>query len=263
MKKTMIFAATALASTIAIASPAAAQSLSPEARMETTCNNAKPTNSSNHTYAAIVIGGTPVFQNDVETSRTTIENIPGGTKVGQTPFLFLANSEGRNGGSPNIHGIFVSTVTYSGGKLVQRVVTEDIATYTYGCRIERTNKNTGRVDLPPEAQVAPTLTFSVRSDRREFEDTVEGDNYTETEEQERVICNSPGSRGGQWRAQNGYTGACTTAAYLALSNQVMPRSNSVPSLFVSGKPDHTLTVPADSDFVAQLIDTSADLDTGE
>jgi|GEM_PF-7120305 len=258
MKRIATLASTALVLTsLAISTPAAAQTaISPQARMAAQCLTTKPSDTNNVRYTVAVTGGVPTSTGIIELSRVTTQNIPGGTLLSQTPYLFRAGSEGRNGGSPNIHGIFESTATYSGGLLVQDVTEGTIETYNYGCSVTRTNRN-GSTDQPPGLQTSG-LSFTVTTVTRSFEDRVEAPNTTALLEQERTICNSPGSKGGTWRAQNGYTGACTTAVYLALGNQVMPRSNSVPSLFVSGKSDHNSAVNSENDHVAQLVDTSAD-----
>jgi len=261
MKKTAMLTATALVATIAFASPAAANSLSPQTRMQNTCTAAKPADTDQHTYAAFVVGGIPVTQADLEISRVTVTNIPGGTLLSQTPFVHTG-ATGLHGGSPNIHGTFESTATYSGGLLVQDVVTVNRETYTYGCRIARTNKTNNNTNEPTNLQIAPTLTFTVDTNRRETQDTVSAPDVIETVQESRVVCNSPGRKGGVWTGQNGYTNAaCVTLA--GNTNFLHVRSNSLPGGFVSGKPDHTLSAPADADFVSPLFDDTAALDTGE
>jgi hypothetical protein len=84
MKKIAIYAATALASTLAFASPAAANNLPPQQRMQAQCDLTKPSDTNNARYTVVVTGGVPTSTGVIELSRVTTQNIPGGTLVSQT-----------------------------------------------------------------------------------------------------------------------------------------------------------------------------------
>jgi hypothetical protein len=134
-----------------------------------------------------------------------------------------------------------------------------VATYTYGCRITRTNMTNNNTNEPASLQIAPTLSFTVITNRVESEDQVSAPNTEQTVEQERVICNSPGRKGGTWTGQNGYsTASCLALAADASLGWINVRSNSVPGGFVSGKADHLANLPADNDAVNQLVDIATD-----
>ena len=260
MKTVNYLASTALVFTsLAVATPATAQAVvvSPQNRMAAQCLTTKPNDTNNNRYTVAVTGGIPTSTGIIELSRVTdaTRTVAGGVLLSQTPFVFRAGSEGRNGGSPNIHGIFVSIGTYSGGTLTQIVTEGKIDTYNYGCAVTRTNRN-GAVDQPPGLQTSG-LSFTVTTVTNTYDDVVSAPNTTAEIEQERVVCNSPGRKGGVWTGQNGHTNAqCVTLA--STTNFINVRSNSVPSLFVSGKPDHDSSDNSLNDHVSPLVDTTAD-----
>jgi hypothetical protein len=257
--KIAILTSTALALT-ALAAPAYANTtvLSPQARMEAQCLTTKPSDTNNVRYTVVVTGGSPINSGLRELTRVTdpTRTVAGGTLISQTPFV-ATGVTGRNGGSPNIHGIFESIGTYSGGTLTQVVTEGSIDTYNYGCSITRTNRNNVS-DQPPGLQTSG-LSFTVTNVTRTFDDVVTADPTFAPIEQERVVCNSPGRKGGVWTGQNGYTNTqCVTLANMM--NFITLRTNSVPNLFVSGKPDHDSTVNTFNDHVSQLVDTTVDHD---
>ena len=84
--------------------------------------------------------------------------------------------------------------------------------------------------------------------------TVSAPNYTQSFSEDRVICISPTKNPGVWRNQNGYTGVCSTARYLAVGMGAGTHSNSVPGLtpLRPDAPDHQETLPLDSVFTSPL-----------
>lgn len=252
--KLAFLAATALASNIfftpafALEAPAPA----PTAAMQAACAGTQIVNpDENSTYVSSFSGvlSTTVGETGV-VARTTIENIPGGTLLSQTLPTFDA-SQGlhRSGGSPNIFGTFVATATYSGGKLVEDVTRAYDTVFTYGCTVSKTTTTYTEVrergvvisrvvkdvitTTPPGLQIPgggnDALSITVPTTLPPVRVTIDNPNTTETVTSDAVVCNSPGSKGGQWRAQNGYTGPCNTALFASLPGKVIT-SNSLPPL---------------------------------
>jgi hypothetical protein len=247
MKKIVFLGATALASTIAIASPAAAQSSASQTTMQAVCDAAKPKNNNQHTYTATLRIGSPSSAT-IEINRETISFIAPSTVPVLSNPVFEANSETIRGGSPNIHGTFKSTATYDGGSVTQRVTTATDTTYPYGCRVVRTSLTNSATDEPNGMQ-APigTYSFTERQPNSPTTVTVDGEDRTEDFFTDAVICNSP-NKTSVWRVRNDYPGqSCTTAAYSALLAQgERPlRSNSVPGLSPARpeRPDHNEPEP--------------------
>jgi hypothetical protein len=181
---------------------------------------------------------------DFEISRVTITNIPGGQELSRTPFVFTTGSEHKNGQSPNIFGDFTSDVTFSGGLNVQEVVTADRTTVTFGCAMSKDNGLTF-----PNGQQIPndgSLFVSFDANQETNTETVSAPDFTVTITEDRVICNSPTKNPGVWRAQNGYTGACSTTLYNAV-NPGGTHSNSVPDLApLRPNTDHNQPLPLDA-----------------
>lgn len=224
-----LLASTALVlSTFAVATPVAAQSGTTASTMVSTCSTVKPADTTQHVYTSEpsnIVAGAPV----VTVTRTTISSTPGSTVPVLTGASYVAGTEHRNGGSPNIHGTFVSTATYAGPSLTQRVVTVSDTTYTFGCRVGKRNVKNNNTEYPTSIQRAYAGEITERTNVSDINETVTGDPVVERFFSEMVICNSPGSKGGQWRAQNGYGGGmCNTASYLALPGRD-PSSNSIPN----------------------------------
>ncbi len=248
----IIAQALAFAATPAMAAPASTTA----ATMQAACDAGLPGNTTNTIWSAVpYIANTSTTT--TETSRVTIENIPGGLLLGQTPYTFTAGSEHRNGYSTNVHGNFTSIATYSGGKLVQQVTDSTVTTYTFGCTVTR---NRGGVrNQPAGQQVAPTLTASdpaVTSTRLE---EVSAPDYTVTLNAEKVICISPKKNPGTWTNQNGYTGTCNSALYLAVAQGGPVPSNSVPGVtqMTPNAPDHQTALPEDQLYYPPLVDDEA------
>lgn len=191
----------------------------------------------NSTYTSVPTAIIPSTGPEYEQSRTTTASTPGGVLLGTTPAQFVPGSEGRNGGSPNIHGEFKSTATYSGGSLSQTVVYAQDTTNNYGCLVTRTQPN-GNVTAPPGLQVTG-LFFTVTNVTRTEYESVSAPNVTTDYFSEGVICNSPGTKRGEWRPQNGYAGVCSTERYLALGSAFV-HTNSVPGLPpINAQADHS------------------------
>jgi hypothetical protein len=251
MKKIAIFAATALASTIAIASPAAAQSSAATASMQNTCNITRPANTTQHTYLAYVGAGsvsvTPF------TIRTPVSSTPGGL-TGTTGPTFVAGSEARRGGSPNIHGEFLYVDTYSGGSVTQNVTTGTDTLYSFGCRVTKTTN--GTTNEPANLQ-SPATAFSY-NDRLILTGptlvTTNGQGRIEERHEDGVICISP-TKGSVWRVRNDYPGTCTTAMFDSLSTRVV-RSNSIGvDAPVVVEPNQDAPEPASNLNAVPLVDT--------
>lgn len=237
MAGTVMTPVAASAAPIAFSSIPSAQ----QTAMQNTCSSALNGNSN---FVATPADLDASVTTGVETSRVTVQNIPGGTVLGQTPFTLEAASEHRNGSSPNIFGFFNSTVTYSGGLLVQDVTTVDRYNVTFGCLVTKPNG-----EVAPRGRQIPndgTLFVNYDLNAATTQDTVSAPDYTEVVSDERVICISPTKNPGTWRQQNGYTGTCSTAVYLSLGGAT--RSNSVPGLtpLRPNAPDHSTPPALDS-----------------
>ena len=231
-------AVTALAMSTSMIAITPAMALTPQQTMQAACDALKP--AANWTATPNNVGSTS--QTNVELSRVTTSNIPGGTLLSQTPFVFEAASEHRNGGSPNIFGTWKSIATYSGGELVQHVVLGTVTSYTYGCAMMNNGGN-----YPPAQQVPAALTLTDTVVTSEYDDIVAAPNTTQTVYDDRVICISPTKNPGVWRQQNGYTGVCSTAVFLTLGGGV--HSNSVPDLVPlrPNAPDNQFVSPPNND----------------
>jgi hypothetical protein len=271
MKKLAILGATALASTLAFASPAAAQSAAGLASMQTACNNALPTNGNAQnqiTYAARVTDIVPsTLAPTIVTGALTQLTPPATTPTSTTPPTFIPGTEARRGGSPNIHGEFVATATYAGGTFSQDITTTPRTSYSFNCTIDKTTGGT-RVKFESgwkvEAASEPLIESGtpVVSTR-----TINGDPVIEPFYSDGVICNSPGRRGGIWTSQNGYGGNCATLAASGTISFANVRSNSLPNHApVFGDPEGSTGESGDRvPFVNAVIDTDPVIDeaTGE
>jgi hypothetical protein len=241
MKKIAILAATALASTLAFAAPAAAQSSTSLAQMQNTCNATRPTKDI-HLYTATPLQGavnvTPF------TIRETVSSSPAPTTpTSTTGPTFVANSEARRGGSPNIHGEFLYVDHYAGSSLSQNVTTGTDTTYSFGCRVTKTTNGTTN---EPQSLQSPTNAFSVNE-----RVVLTGPTLVVTSTlgrsvdrfEDGVICISP-TKGSVWRTRNDYPGTCTTAMFDSLSTRVV-RSNSVGvDAPLNAEPDQSAPEPA-------------------
>jgi hypothetical protein len=118
---------------------------------------------------------------------------------------FIAGSQHRHGGSPNIFGGF--NLVLDGGS----------TSYNFDCVTENMNAHGGSGGVFPPGLQYPNQTASIPN-----EDTIlaTGDG---------VICISPGRNPGTWRTQNGYTGPCNTTFFYSLAGIPDPiPSNSLP-----------------------------------
>ena len=222
-----------------------------QAAMQASCDLAKPANTNGVTYVA-----TPDITSTVTTvniSRVTIENIPGGILLSQTPYTFTTGSEHRNGYSTNIHGNFTSEATYTGGKLVQEVTEVTNTTFTFGCKVEKTTR--GQTNLAPPGQQVPADLTKNQIDatviRRE---EVSAPDKVVTLHAEKVICISPKKNPGIWTNQNGYAGTCSAALYNSVALGGPVPSNSVPgvSQLLPNAPDQQTALPEDQLYYPQL-----------
>lgn len=253
----MTFATTAMALVVANAiatTPlmAATPTATTQAAMQSACDAAKPDDQRRVFYTA-----TPYVDSEtsetIEVSRITITDIPGGVLLGQTPWTFTNGSEHRNGNSTNVHGRFTSVATYSGGKLVQEVTSQEVTTFTYGCNVKKTTN--GVTDLAPPGQQVPAELTAVQSGDPVIttEEVSKPDTYVTLNDQ-RVICISPGSRRGTWTNQNGYTGTCNSALYLAVALGGPIPSNSVPGVerLLPNAPDQQTALPTGNSYYPKL-----------
>ena len=170
-------------------------------------------------------------------SVVTITNIPGGQLISSVGPNYVG-PQGRNGQSPNIFGTFKTVNTFTGGTLVQDVTYAQDTTFTYGCRVFKTNTKNGNVTEPPGLQVTG-LTSTRTEVTRTVNVNVSNPDVVVEQLTEKVICNSPLKNPGVWRNQNGYTGVCSTALFFSLSPLPI-HSNSLP-------PFESLNALADQD----------------
>lgn len=196
--------------------------------------------------ATIVTTPGPVY----ELSRVTITNIPGGQLLSQVGPTYVG-PQGRNGQSPNIFGTFETVSTYSGGLLVQEVTTAQDTTFTYGCRVFKTQN--GNLTEPRGLQVEG-LTLTRTENLGSATETVSAPDVLRTELSEKVTCNSPLRNPGVWRQQNGYTGVCSTELFMTLS-QIEIHSNSLPPLVtMSARADHSSSSASNDSGPATVFD---------
>lgn len=206
------------------------------ATMQAACDAVKPAGSQNASQSVYYTSFPYV---DSQSSQTivvdviTIEEQEGGLLLEQTPFTFTTGSEHRNGNSTNVHGNYTSVATYSGAVLVQDIVEQEETVFTFGCEVYRTieSRNNTRTDLAGEGQQqAPTLSVTQLGEQTTRRVEERQPNTFVTLNDERVICNSPGRRGGVWTNQNGYTGTCSSELYLSVALGGPIPSNSVPGV---------------------------------
>ncbi|WP_120715905.1 hypothetical protein [Tsuneonella amylolytica] len=264
MKKLAFLATSALVGQTLIAAPAMAALPIPNTTtfdaMQVACDAAKPRNTNGVIYTTEPYVAAAVTST-IETARTTIESIPGGILISQTPFEFTTGSEHRNGYSTNVHGNFTSTAVYSGGKLVQEVTETTNTQFTFGCNVLKTTN--GVTDLaPPGQQVDPTLIKNEVGTTTTRTETVSAPDVTVTLNDEKVICISPKKNPGTWTSQNGYAGMCDTALYLRVAQGGPVPSNSVPgvSQLLPNAPDHQTGLPEDQLYYPQLPNDPSDFD---
>ena len=245
---TSVFSAVATTPASAATTPATTT----QTAMQAACDAAKPSNTRGVTYFA-----TPNITNTstetVETSRRTIEEIPGGILISQTPYVFNAGSEHRNGFSTNIHGLFNSTATYSGGKLVQEITEKQVTTFTFGCHVTKTTG--GVTELAPPGQQVDAVLSAVQVDESVTRtEEVSAPDVIVTLTAQRVICISPGTKKGVWTNQNGYTGLCGAALYNAVALGGPIPSNSVPGVtrLLPNAPDQETALPESNLYYPQL-----------
>lgn len=251
-----------IAQALILSAPAYADTVTPDTAsqtaMQSACDTAKPRNTPGVTYSA-----TPYVTNTVTTvvelSRVTIEDIPGGILLSQSPYTFTRGSEHRNGYSTNIHGDYTSTAVYSGGRLVQQITEVSNTVFTYGCHVYLTNG--GQTNLaPPGRQVAPVLTRNQQSAQTTRTETVSKPDVTVVLHAEKVICISPKKNPGIWTNQNGYTGACGSALYNAVALGGPVPSNSVPGVqrLLPNAPDQQTALPEDQTYYPPFPDEPED-----
>lgn len=241
--------------TLAVA-PAYAQTVSPDATsqaaMQTACDAAKPNDTRGVIYTATPNIATTV-STLVEISRVTVEDIPGGLLLSQTPFVFTNGSEHRNGYSTNVHGDYTSQATYSGGRLVQEVTEVTNTRFTFGCDVFKTTNGITNL-APPGQQVPAILTRNQTSAATTRTETVSAPDVTITLNSEKVICISPKKNPGIWTNQNGYTGVCNKELYLRVALGGPVPSNSVPGVtqLLPNAPDQQTALPEDQLYYPQL-----------
>ena len=182
---------------------------------------------------------------EYEKSRVVTLNIPGGILISSVGPNYIANTQGRNGQSPNIFGSFETVQTFTGGTLVQQVTFAQDTTFTFGCTVSKIVG--GKVNAPKGLQVTG-LTATRSEVTRTLTDEVRKPDVVVKQISESVICNSPTKNPGVWRNQNGYTGICSTALFNSLS-QVVIHSNSLPPL-------EPITLPAAHDSTRTFTDSS-------
>ena len=253
MRKIATMACTAIiAQALFLTTPAFADTVTPDTASQTALQGAsdiaKPRNTPGVTYTAepYVTNTVTTF---VELSRVTIEDIPGGILLSQSPYTFTSGSEHRNGYSTNIHGDYSSTAVYSGGRLVQEITELSNTVFTYGCNVYLTNG--GQTNLaPPGRQVAPVLTRNQQSAPTTRTETVSKPDVTVVLHAEKVICISPKKNPGTWTNQNGYTGVCGSALYNAVALGGPVPSNSVPGVerLLPNAPDQQTALPEDQTY---------------
>lgn len=251
------------------AMPASAQTGTTVARMQAACDALKPAdqlvttgsvtnpNVTNITYAARVNNLSSTFVPRIVTGPLVLVTPAATTPTSLTPATFVPGSDGRRGGSPNIHGEFVATATYAGAVYTQTVTTYHVTSYTFGCAIDKTTPGT---TISNWRQIDPTLTAVEETLIGTVTNTIVGDPVIQQFFSDGVICNSPGSKGGTWRAQNGYTGGnCNTAYYLSLPGKTVT-SNSVPNFApVHGQPAGAdVELPFENLNATPLVDTDPD-----
>jgi hypothetical protein len=136
---------------------------------------------------------------------TAINVVEGNTVGGGATVLSVeAGSEHRNGGSPNIFGTLNVEITGASTE------------YSFDCETFNPHAQSEQGQYPAGLQ------FPGQSTLIETGNTIIGQSNG-------VICISPGKNPGTWRAQNGYTGTCSTALFYSLEGIPEPiPSNSLP-----------------------------------
>ena len=244
--KIAFLASTALVLTSLAATPVMAQSaLDPQTRMQNRCNELTPPAENNGTRFTAVPSGISVVGPGAEYVKTNrlVSSVAPGTVLRSTPPTYRANSEHREGGSPNYFGIWDSSVTVSLGSTTHFVEKATNTVYTFGCTVTKIKGN-GDTSRPNGQQVPPTQTLTHVNITSSGNVTVDLGERTDSVETQMVVCNSPGSKGGQWKAQNNYPGICSTTTYLGLlGGKARVTSASLPPLEI--QPEVAVADPMD------------------
>ena len=252
MKKLLIVALAASSLTsVALPAPALATVATPIVDMEAVCANIQVNPNGNAGFVVKLdeAGIQSSVGTPVRTVLSVLQDIPGGQLISQTAPAFVAGSQGRNGQSPNIFGTFKSVLTFTGGTKVEEVQYTTPTTFTFQCVVYKVKRNGS---LEPNG-LQPDPSTIVRTESYVTTETVSKPDYTEDRFSESVICNSPTKNPGVWRAQNGYTGTCSTALFNSLS-QITIHSNSLPALESLIVPGSNSPAPQNQDAEVQLID---------
>lgn len=229
MKKTIaLVAICATALSPVFVTPAFAAIAVPTAELEALCAGTTIVNPDpNSTYRATLNSNVQTVTGpEYVKSVNTITDIPGGMLISTSAPTFTGNL-GRHGGSPNIFGEFKTLSTFSGGTLIQDVTYAQDTTFTYGCIVTKTTKG-GNQTTPPGLQVTGQTLAKTEITRIESVNISKPD-VEVVSLSDAVVCNSPEKNPGKWRAQNGYTGECSTALFNTLPGMPI-RSKSQPPL---------------------------------
>ena len=234
MKKLMIVAL--CATSLVPVTPAFAITPEVQAELQQTCVDALTPNDPNSEFQTEPTGVSEVVGAEFEQSSVVISSTPAGVLLSQTSAL-NANSEHRHGGSPNIFGTFTVTSTYTGGTSDTLVTYAQTTTTTFGCHVWKVVGNEAHPNIVEPAGLQ--IPGGSHPDLLSIEDTV----VTRSEHVivnnpdvivnttgDGVICNSPTKNPGTWRAQNGYTGECSTALFNTLPGVEPISSNSQPAV---------------------------------
>lgn len=176
----------------------------------------EPTSSSDSDW---VNDGAPIRGDNVG------DAVPTGTPT--SSFVFLDGGYFRNGGSPNVWGHGVATLTYPNSTQEYEQFQNQTETVTVSCRVWKYVGRDNNILVQPGG-LQTTGNVSVGHQRIQIDDGFDYNNGPITlsgQEVYALICISPGKKGGTWTGKNGFNAANCPAASLAAGQNFIPSGN--------------------------------------
>lgn len=151
--------------------------------------------------------------------------VPTGTPT--SSFVILDGGYFRNGGSPNVWGHGVATLTYPNSTQEFEQFQNQKETVTVSCRVWKYVGRDGNILVQPPG-LQTTGNVSVGHQQVQIEDGFDYNNGPITLQGQEVyalICISPGKKGGTWTGKNGFNAANCPAASIAAGQNFIPSGN--------------------------------------
>jgi hypothetical protein len=187
------------------------------------CNATLPATASGFTATPTVTDDTGWVNDGAPVRANKVGNpVPTGTASASS--VLVDGSAFRNGGSPNLWGMSVATLTYPNSTQEYTTVQHLIETVTVSCYVHKTTRS-GHLVVPPGLQTTgnAVVGHDQTAGPNDF-DTNNGPLTFTGQPYLALICISPGKKGGQWTGKNGFPSASCAAASLTAS-QWIPSGN--------------------------------------